>query len=152
MGEVIADDDELLRRVHPDNGLIHNNNTGTYMVSKAALRDPTGGGEISVYASRLLPGPSGPQDLAFYHPGQALFAFQAWAARRVGFEIEHRPDQDEGPFADAHCNLLQSPAWDKKAFNEARRGLLEAMLWWRERSPLTRLRAAAHEPAHPPRG
>ncbi|MGI8876452.1 MAG: TIGR04255 family protein [Egibacteraceae bacterium] len=63
VGETIADNDELLRRVHPNNGLIRDANTGGYRVSTAALRDPEGRGEISVYATRLLPegqGPPGP--------------------------------------------------------------------------------------------
>lgn len=124
-GQAIADDDELLRRVHPNNGLIYNQNTGAYSVSSAALRDPDGKGEISVYATRLLPKGTGPRDLAAYRPGQALFAFQAVHARRVGFDVEHRPEQDPGPFASAHCNLVTPGAWGKQAFREARDKLLD---------------------------
>lgn len=124
VGETIADDDELLRRVHPNNGLIHDKNTGTYSVSDAALRDPHNKGEISVYATRLLPDDTGPLDLAAYRPGQALFAFQAMQARRVGFGVEHRPHQDPGPFGPAHCNLVTPDSWDKRAFREARAALL----------------------------
>ncbi len=128
MGEDIDDADELLRRVHPNNGPVWSHNDGRWIMSKAAFRsaDPTRR-EVSVHATRLLPAGATPMDVAQRHPTHALATFTAGSARAVRFGIDHRPEQDAGPFASAHCNVTWPDAWSTRDFSEARASLLPAI-------------------------
>ncbi|WP_341250687.1 hypothetical protein [Euzebya pacifica] len=126
MTEEIANEDELLRRAHPTNGPVWDDNLGRFRLSSASFRDPSGGSEASVYATRLLPPGKGPLDLAADHPNQALLSFLAETARTEGFDVEHRPDQDPGVFASAHCNVVW-PDMSPAEFRAARANLLDQM-------------------------
>lgn len=124
----IPDDDTAYRRViHSESFIEWDSNRQSWLPTNAAMRDPAGGTEISVYLRSLLPSGKGPADVAATRPGCVAFAVNVGDARAVGFGVTARPDQDDGPLRDAHGNINGDPAWPKQVYRRQRNEIVRRM-------------------------
>lgn len=123
------DDSELgYRRVpHEPSFITWDGNQQRWRVTNAAFRDPAGGFEVSIYVSGLLRDSEGPDAVANTKAGCVAFSLEVGVARSEGFGVTHRPDQDDGPLAHAHCNVNGDPAWKKQEFKKHRNAVVRTM-------------------------
>ena len=122
----ILDSDTAYRRV-PEAFLDWDGNQGRWIPTNAALRDPGGGKEVSVYLKSFLKPDEGPGDVASVRPDCVAFAAGVDSARDLGFGVTHRPDQDTGPLRHAHGNINGDPAWGKADYKARRNQLVRGM-------------------------
>ncbi len=123
------EDSELgYRRVpHEPSFITWDGNQQRWTATNAAFRDPAGGSELSIYVSGLLRSGEGPDAVASSKKGCVAFSLEVGIARSEGFGVTHRPDQDAGPLAHAHCNVNGDPAWAKHEFKKHRNALVRTM-------------------------
>lgn len=99
----VPDSDTAYRRVpHSEAFIDWDRNLKRWIPLNAALRDPGGGREVSIYLHSFFAETEGPDDVASASPGSVAFAANAGGARSLGFGLTHRPDQDTGPLRHAH--------------------------------------------------
>lgn len=118
--------DTAYRRV-PEAFLDWDWNQGRWIPTNAALRDPGGGREMSVYLQSFLRSNEGPGDMASARSESVAFAAHVGHARGLGFGVTYRPDQDTGPLRHAHGNLNGDPAWGKPDYRDQRNALARTM-------------------------
>jgi hypothetical protein len=124
----ILDDDSAYRRViHSEAFIEWDSNRQSWLPTNAAVRDPGGGSEISVYLRSFLSSTRGAADVAGARPGCVAFAVNVGDARGLGFGLTHRPDQDDGPLRHAHGNINGDPVWPKQAYRAQRNELVRRM-------------------------
>lgn len=124
----IPDDEVALRRVqHSRNQLVWDGNIERWRPTEAAFRDPDGQGEVSVYLRSHLRTSESAADVAALRQGSLAFGLAVGEARRQGFGVTHRPDQDDGRLRHAHGSVNEDPSWEKSEFRSARNALLRTM-------------------------
>ena len=118
----VADDEELWRRVTPDQ-IIFDNNTQAHRPSSAAFRDHPRRDAMSVYLAGLVreSGRTSEQLLEEY-PGYGLVSFPAGVAREVGLGVTHERDV-EHPEEEAHAVVFG------KKTGSVRKKLVKASKW-----------------------
>lgn len=119
--------DTAYRRV-PEAFLDWDGNQERWVPTNAALRDPEGGREISVYLQSFLRTDEGPRDVASARPDSVAFSVGVGDARVLDFGVTHQPGQDPGPLRHAHGNLNGEPAWGKGDYRNRRNALARRML------------------------
>ncbi len=122
----ISNGDTAYRRV-PEKFIEWDANRQKWLPTNAAMRDPDGGKEISVYLQSFLADTEGPEDVASARPDSVAFGAKVGDARGLGFGVTHQPDQDTGPLRHAHGNINIDPAWDKRVYRTQRNELVRGM-------------------------
>ncbi len=102
-------------------------NQNRWVPTNAAVRDPGGNREISVYLRSFLCADERPGDVASIRPGCVAFAAAVGDARKLGFGVTHRPDQDSGPLRHAHGNINGDPVWGRAEYRTQRNELVRRM-------------------------
>jgi len=124
----VPDSDTAYRRVpHSEAFIDWDRNLKRWIPLNAALRDPGGGREVSIYLRSFLAETEGTEDIASASPGSVAFAANAGRARSLGFGLTHRPDQDTGPLRHAHGNINGRVGWSKADYKALRNDLARQM-------------------------
>jgi len=124
----VPDSDTAYRRVRHSEAFIDwDRNLKRWIPLNAALRDPGGGREVSIYLHSFLAETEGPDDVASASPGSVAFAANDGSARSLGFGVTHRPDQDTGPLRHAHGNINGRVGWSKADYKALRNDLARQM-------------------------
>jgi len=124
----VPDSDTAYRRVpHSEAFIDWDRNLKRWIPLNAALHDPQGGREFSVYLHSFLTEAEGPDDVASARPGSVAFAASAGRARSLGFGVTHRPDQDTGPLRHAHGNINGRVGWSRADYKALRNDLARQM-------------------------
>ena len=116
----IVNDDDLLRRVRPDQ-VVDDENLGMRRPSSAAFKDP----ELSVDSENILK--RNGLDWKFSlngYDGYSLARFRAGAARQVGLPVIHTPLADNPAHVEVHGKKTQRIA-----------NSLVAACWWAHIEP-----------------
>ncbi len=120
--------DAAYRRVlHSEAFVEWDGNRREWLPTNAAMRDPRGGSEISVYLQSRLAATEGPGDVAALRPGSIVFSASVSDVRTLGFGVTHQPDQDIGPLRHAHGSINGNPAWTKPEYRTQRNELVRGM-------------------------
>ena len=124
----VPDSDTAYRRVRHSEAFIDWDwNLNRWIPLNAALHDPQGGREVSIYLRSFLAETEGPDDVASARPGSVAFAANVGGARSFGFGVTHRPDQDTGPLRHAHGNINGRSGWSKADYKALRNDLARQM-------------------------
>lgn len=124
----VPDSDTAYRRVlHSEAFIEWDWNQNRWIPLNAALHDPQGGREVSIYLRSFLAETEGPDDVASARPGSVAFAANVAGARSLGFGVTHRPDQDTGPLRHAHGNINGGLGWSKAEYKAVRNDLARQM-------------------------
>ena len=116
----IANDDDLLRRVRPDQ-VIEDQNLGLWRPSSAVFKDP----QLSTDSERILK--QSALDWRFPlkgYDGYSLAQFRACTARNLGLAVIHEPIKDNDAHVEVHGKKTQRIA----------NTLVEAC-WWAHLEP-----------------